>query len=168
MEVKVKDATVEFFGILNEESSEENIKKSLQTALQNSNNKKIFIDFSNVKRANSCGILSWYKIIDSFDAEFTYIKSPRWLVEQFNLSDFLNHKTFVQSIQAMFYCPKNDTHEIVSLQIGKEIPLLNDYDQFQIHLKNPKGLDLEMDFEPSEYFHFIIKNKEKFFGDLKK
>ncbi|WP_186647741.1 hypothetical protein [Fluviispira vulneris] len=163
MEVVVNNTTVEFSGLLNEESSVELIKQGLEQAVKNSASKKeVNLDFSKVKRANSCGILAWYKILDTFDCTFVYINAPRWLVEQFNISDFLSDKTRVQSIYANFYCPSNDTHEVLLLTLGNEIPILDNYDEFNLVLKNKDGLDLEIDFEPSEYFYFISSNPQRF------
>ena len=89
---------------------------------------------------------------------------PLWLVEQFNISDFLGKNTSVKSIEANFYCPQNDTHENIFLEIGKEIPVLESYDNFVININNKDGLKLEMDFEPTEYFYFISSRYEKFKG----
>lgn len=164
MEVAVDKNTVEFSGLLNEDSSSEAIQKGLEEALNNSPEKTIYIDFSKVKRANSCGILTWYKVLESLSGKFIYIKVPRWLVEQFNISDFLNENTTVESIEANFYCPQNDTHENILLVIGKEIPVLEDYSEFTLVMKTKDGLDLEMDFEPNEYFYFISASTQKFIG----
>ena len=166
MEVVVNNATIEFSGLLNEESSIDNIKKGLEQAFANSKDKVVRLDFSKVKRANSCGILAWYKILDGFkDGTCIYINVPRWLVEQFNISDFLSDKTLVESIQANFYCPSNDTHETLLLTLGKEIPILDNYDDFNLIMKSKDGLDLEIDFEPNEYFYFISSNTKRFKGE---
>jgi anti-anti-sigma regulatory factor len=167
MEVAVKNNTIEFSGILNEDSSIDKIKEGLQKALSNANNKSIFVDFSNVKRANSCGILAWYKILETLDGKFIYINVPLWLVEQFNISDFLGENTDVKSIEANFYCPQNDSHENLFLEIGKDIPVLQDYSSYSMTLKNKDGMELEMDFEPNEYFYFISSRFEKFKGSTK-
>ena len=164
MEAVVQNTTVEFSGLLNEDSSSQVIQNALKEALKNSTDKVIYIDFSRVKRANSCGILTWYKILESLQGTFIYIKVPRWLVEQFNISDFLNDNATVQSIEANFYCPQNDTHENLLLTLGKDVPILEDYSDFSLSFKNKDGLPLEMDFEPTEYFFFISSGIEKFKG----
>ena len=164
MEVAVNKNTVEFSGLLNEDSSSQGIQSALEEALKNSPESTVYIDFSKVKRANSCGILTWYKVLESLTGKFIYMKVPRWLVEQFNISDFLNDSTTVESIEANFYCPQNDTHENILLVLGKEIPILEDYSEFTLVLKNKEGLALEMDFEPSEYFYFISASAQKFKG----
>ncbi len=166
MEVVVNNANVEFSGLLNEESSVDKIKKGLEQAFANSKDKVVRLDFSKVKRANSCGILAWYKILDEFkEGTCVYINVPRWLVEQFNISDFLSDRTLVESIQANFYCPSNDTHETLLLTLGKEIPIQESYDDFSLVMKSKDGLDLEIDFEPSEYFYFISSNIKRFKGE---
>jgi ABC-type transporter Mla MlaB component len=166
MEVVVNNETIEFSGLLNEESSIDTIKKGLEQAFANSKDKVVRLDFSKVKRANSCGILAWYKILDGFkNGTCVYFNVPRWLVEQFNISDFLSDNTLVESIQANFYCPSNDTHETLLLTIGKEIPVLDNYDNFSLVMQSKDGLDLEMDFEPNEYFYFISSNTKRFKGE---
>jgi ABC-type transporter Mla MlaB component len=162
MDVAVKGITVEFSGILNEESSVELIRQALEQGLKNAEDKTIRLDFSKVKRANSCGILAWYKIVEKIQGSFIYVNVPRWLVEQFNISDFLSEKMFVESIQAHFYCPQIDTHEVVLLHLGKDIPILKNYDDYEIQIKSKDGFDMEMDFEPNEYFFFISRNTEKY------
>ena len=163
MEVVVNESIIEFSGLLNEESSVENIKKALEQAFNNSKDKIVCLDFSKVKRANSCGILAWYKLLGAFkDGICIYKNVPRWLVEQFNISDFLSERTRVESIQANFYCPSNDTHETLLLTLGKEIPILDNYDNFNLVMKSKDGLDLEIDFEPNEYFYFISSNIKRF------
>jgi len=164
MDVVVNNNLVEFSGILNEDSSSEEIKKSLEKALAASTDKKIQVDFSKVRRANSCGILTWYKVLESLAGFFIYINVPRWLVEQFNISDFLNKNTTVYSIEANFYCPQNDTHESRILVIGTDIPVQENYSNFHMVLKTKDGFDLEMDFEPTEYFYFISSSYQKFKG----
>ncbi len=161
MDVVVKKNTVEFSGLLNEDSSSQTIQEALEIALKNSIDKFVNLDFSRVKRANSCGILAWYRILEPLEGKFIYINVPRWLVEQFNISDFLNEKTEVKSIEANFYCPENDTHENIILELSKDIPILDNYENFNIVLKNKEGLDLEMDFEPSEYFYFLTVSIHK-------
>ena len=88
--------------------------------------------------------------------------SLAWLVERFNSSDFLSPNAKVQSLEADFYCPQNDTHERIILQIGKDVPILDNYNKFNLNLKNKAGIALEMDFEPSEYFYFISSNIQRF------
>jgi hypothetical protein len=77
----------------------------------------------------------------------------------------LGDKTTVESIYASFYCPQNDTHETILLTLGKEIPILDNYESFQLVLKNKEGLDLEIDFEPNEYLYFISSNPKRFKGE---
>jgi anti-anti-sigma regulatory factor len=167
MDVSVTKNLVEFSGILNEDSSSQIIENALEQALKDAPDQTILLDFSKVKRANSCGILTWYKSLEASKGKFVYTKVPRWLVEQFNISDFLNDHTTVDSIEAHFYCPQNDTHENMLLVIGKDIPILENYTNFNLTLKNKDGLDLEMDFDPHEYFYFISSNFKKFSGGEK-
>lgn len=162
MNIVVNGSTIEFSGLLNEESSVEAIDAALKQALDHSPTRVLRLDFSKVKRANSYGILTWYNTLEALDGLFIYFNTPRWLVEQFNISNFLSDKSKVESIQAQFYCPQNDSHETMLLVLGSDLPIQNSYDNFKLNLKNKLGLELEMDFEPSEYFYFITADPEKF------
>lgn len=162
MNILVSGSTIEFSGLLNEESSVEAIDSALKQALDHSPTRVLRLDFSKVKRANSYGILTWYNTIENLEGVFIYFNTPRWLVEQFNISNFLNSNSRVESIQAQFYCPQNDSHETVLLFLGSDLPIQNNYDNFKLNLKNKLGFELEMDFEPSEYFYFITADTEKF------
>jgi hypothetical protein len=51
------------------------------------------------------------------------------------------------------------------LTLGKEIPILESYDDFSLIMKSKDGLDLEIDFEPNEYFYFISSNIKRFKGE---
>jgi anti-anti-sigma regulatory factor len=167
MEAAVNKDTVEFSGLLNEDSAPQVIQNALSEALKNSADNTVYVNFSKVKRANSYGILTWYKMVESLSGKFVYINVPRWLVEQFNITDFLSENSTVQSIEANFYCPQNDTNENMLLVLNKDIPILEDYSNFKLILKNKDGLDLEMDFEPSEYFYFISASYQKFKGSTR-
>ena len=169
MEIEVHSSLVAFKGFLNEESSLDNIKDALLSACRNSGAAQaVSLDFSGVKRANSCGIFAWLKLLESLHFCIIYVNTPSWLVDQFSsISDFLKGNVTVESIQAPFYCPENDSHEYVTLLLGKDIPIQASYDDFEIFCTNKDGAKLEADFEPREYFHFITANLDRFQGVAK-
>jgi hypothetical protein len=167
MEFTIKDSTVEFGGYLDERSSLDVMLKGLQQAAAGAQGSKIRVDFSKVKKANSVGILSWAKVIDLAKMPLVYVAAPEWLVEQFNLSDLLRYGSIVESVQAPFYCPDTDTREMVTLVIGKDVPVQKEYQSLQLQKQSPSGALLEADFEPYEYFHFISRDLQKFLGGVK-
>jgi hypothetical protein len=167
MEFTIKNNTVEFGGCLDERSSLDQLLRGLQQAASGANGGKVRVDFSKVKKANSIGILSWAKVIDTAKMALVYVAAPEWLVEQFNLSDLLRYGSVVESVQAPFYCADTDSREMVTLVIGKDIPLQKEYNSLQLQKQSQTGALLEADFEPYEYFHFITRDLQKFQGGLK-
>ena len=78
-----------------------------------------------------------------------------WLVEQFNaIKGFLGSQSIVESFQAHFYNPDSDELCIVLLTFGKDIPLLERYDDFEFTITNAEGKVLEPDFDPEEFMSF--------------
>ena len=163
MDVTVKSNIIEFSGFLNEFSPIETSIKDLilQTSL-NSEPQSVTFDFCRVKRGNSCGVLCWFKLMDELTFSVKYINMPIWLVEQFNYVERLPPNTSILSVQAPFYCPEEDNHENVVLVIGKDIPIQDDYENFTIFCMNQNGAKLEANFEPAEYFQFIVANPGSF------
>lgn len=164
MQVLVKSTIVEFSGILNESSSKLVMHDAISDAMKNmTTEQKIYIDFSAVKRANSVGLLYWSSVISQFrNIIIVYINIPVWLVEQLNLCTLLSFNAYVESMISPFYCIDNDTYKLITLHIIKDIPLLDNYSNFELHLKTDEGLLLEQDFESIEYFNFLSLNKKRF------
>jgi hypothetical protein len=118
----------------------------------------LVLDFLEVRRANSLGIIRWSKFVRSIKGPLEYRNVPMWLVEQLNLRIIaLGQDAYVSSIMAPFYCGLDGTHEVHCLQIGQDLPILQDYSDFVIERVSKKGLKLEADFEPSEYFGFLAR-----------
>ena len=156
MKATVVSSKVEFSGVLNEDSpmdKTEEILRSAASAL--SEGARLKIDFSNVARANSCGILAWFKLAEHIDFPLAYVNAPVWLVEQFGFYTFPSSKVIVESLYAPFYCPQNDLHQIFVLKLGVDIPLLENYINFSFEHITEDGLHFEPDFEPEHYFKFI-------------
>jgi hypothetical protein len=116
------------------------------------------LDFRDVRRANSLGIIRWSKFVRSVKGPFEYRNVPTWLVEQINLRVIaLGTDSRVSSIMAPFYCGADGSHEVHCLEIGRDVPVLDDYSNFNIERTSRKGLKLEADFEPKEYFGFLAR-----------
>lgn len=167
MEIAVREHTLEFSGTLSEDSRMDPVRDAILALSARRPGHRVRLDFSAVKRANSCGILAWFKLIEEIKVPTAYVRAPVWLVEQFNYSDFLRNDAIVESLLAPFYSPESDTHEIVVLTIGKDLPILKDYSGFEIHPVNTRGETLEADFEPEEYFNFLAANADRLAGATK-
>ncbi len=157
MQSELNASTVTFKGVLDEKSSIVSIRESVEKALANSADGSVRLDFGNVRRANSIGILAWAKFVDSSTFKFIYVNAPKWLVEQFNLCGLLKIDSKVESFQAPFYCGEDDKHEVVTLVVGRDVPLQEDYSSFEIVCTGTDGSRLEADFEPAEYFCFLSR-----------
>lgn len=161
MELTLSGSTIVFSGVLDEKTSIATIRTYVEQALSQVADGVIFLNFGAVKRANSLGILAWAKFIEASPYRFAYVDTPEWLIEQFNLCGLLKEGSRVESLQASFYCPENDSHRVLTLSVGKDIPVQDDYSDFEISRKTTEGLLLEADFEPAEYFNFLARNAKR-------
>jgi hypothetical protein len=161
MDAQINGSTVVFSGILDERTGAEVLRRVLSEARRAAHGERVRLDLSEVKRANSVGILTWFKLLDELKLRASYVNMPVWLVEQFNFSDGLRGDLDIESFQAPFYCPAKDAHAVVNLMVGRDVPLLNDYSDFTISFQGEDGSTLEPDFEPEEYLQFLINNFEK-------
>jgi hypothetical protein len=159
MQSDLSGATIVFKGVLDENASMTSVRGLVEKALANSSDGAVRLDFGNVKRANSIGILAWAKFVDSTAFRFVYVNAPKWLVEQFNLCGLLKTDGKVESFQAPFYNCDNDKHEDVTLVVGKDVPVQDDYSSFEIVCTAADGTKLEADFEPAEYLNFLSRMK---------
>lgn len=162
MEAQLNGITLTFKGTLDEHSSPEFLHKTVKDAMDLVRGARVRLDFSQVRRANSCGILTWFKLLEQLKPRVTYINVPVWLVEQFNFSDALRGDALVESFQAPFYCPDKDAHAVITLTVGREVPLLADYSDFTLTVPGEGGAVFEPDFEPEEYFQFLAAHHDKF------
>lgn len=161
MDAQRNGSTVSFSGILDEHTSADALRRTLTEAMQTVQGRRVSLDLSQVRRANSVGILTWFKLLRDLAPRATYVNMPVWLVEQFNVSEGIRGDIDIESFQAPFYCPEKDTHAIISLVVGRDVPVQTDYEDFEISLPNPDGTVFEADFEPAEYLHFLVVNHAK-------
>ncbi len=162
MEIRVENDLVEFVGYLSEKTSAEDIQTGLQKALQASHSGVVRIDFSKVERANSVGILKYLKVFESLHIKAVYERAPIWLVEQFNvIQEFLHGDVTVASLYARFFSLTTNKHVTQLLHVGKDVPLLSNYKDFEIELKDESGQMLEPDFDPQLYFSFLTTQDDQ-------
>ena len=168
MEVHGTDNALVFRGVLDEKCPIDLIEEALQKAAQKlATNSRVALDFSNVKRANSCGILAWFKLTEQLVLPISYINVPVWLVEQFGFTDFAKSNAVVESVFAPFYCPEKDVHELFLLRIGIDVPFQDNYLNWALERKNAEGWTFEPDFEPDQYFRFLALSSVKGAGSPK-
>ena len=161
MDAQRNGSTVFFSGILDEHTTAEALRKTMREAMHSVQGRRLSLDLSEVRRANSVGILTWFRLLGDLAPCVSYVNMPVWLVEQFNFSEGIRGDVDIESFQAPFYCPEKDTHAIKSLVVGRDVPIQANYDDFEISLPNPDGTVFEADFEPSEYLYFLVVNHAK-------
>jgi hypothetical protein len=161
MEFRLSGASIQFSGVLDERTSMTGVRDVVERALASSSDGVVSLNFGEVKRANSLGILAWAKFIEASDYRFSYVEAPEWLVEQFNLCGLLKQGSSVESLQAPFYCPDDDSHETITLVIGRDVPIQSDYSTLEILRKTAEGLTLEPDFDPPEFLNFLARDAQR-------
>jgi hypothetical protein len=158
MQPEILNGLIRFSGTLNEESEFVLIRQFLWEA----NSRSMAISFRNVQRANSCGIIAWFKLARELDVRIRYIETPVWLIEQFNMSPFFLRNATVESFYAPFYEIESGGHEVKLLRVGIEVPILPNYADFEFDLQTAESVHIEADFQADEYFFFISANYASF------
>ncbi len=156
MEFKASGDLIEFSGMINEKSDFSFLKSLMEESQKASSNGRVRISFANVEKANSVGILNYFRAIKECPAKITYVGAPEWLVEQFNmLAEFFENGAQVESVLLPFYCPVLDSISFELLTFGKELPLQEDYSEFVLQMKNSDNQVLEPDFEVESTLAFV-------------
>lgn len=157
METKTLDNTLWLSGVLNEETDFQALKKILDSGLPS----PIRVNLKNVERANSCGIIAWFKLIRELQVSLVYTEAPVWLIEQFNMNPFFLRSSSVESFYAPFYDVESNEHHLLLLCLGKDVPLQDDYSDFEVDSAAFGRSTLEADFDSEEYFQFIVANLDE-------
>lgn len=164
MQVRNEGSTVIFSGILNEHVDLNATESVIYVAHRTLNEASgtVFLDFSQVSRANSSGLLQWLRLMKKIQLPMCYVRAPVWLVEQFNMIDeFFDGQVTVESIYAHFYCPETDSNETRLLTLGVDVPILENYRTFRVTVPSNENAELEPDFDERSYFHFILRHLYK-------
>ncbi len=163
MKAAVLPNTLAFDGILDEVSSFNHLVEAFEKLKQTGMKPPVNLDFSKVSYANSAGIVTWLKFTQAAKISFKYINAPIWLVNQFNMiRDYFQNGSYAESIEAPYFSPATQESRAFTLQLGKDIPLLNDYTNFVMPNRNVSGRVYEIDFSPELYFSFISENYSMF------
>ncbi len=158
MKFQIEGQNVIFSGVLDESflSSEflEQIKKLRSTI----KSRAVNLDFSNVLYANSIGIANWIKLIDQLkEGTYYYSKTPIWLVHLMSIiSGVVPENFYVTSMSVPFYSENHDKEIQVLMEIGRDIPLLDDYSSFNLESKTVDGILYEPDISEDHYFRFLV------------
>ncbi len=122
------------------------------------------IDVEGIKRGNSVGMLEWERFAKSLKVPHYYKNVQFWLVNYFNvISNFFeNEEVAVHSFFAPFICEADESSENILLVVGKNLPLMEKYDKFTFEDLKIGNKTFVPDFDPSRYFNFLTRNREKF------
>lgn len=144
----IKDGCLIFSGVLNERVPIEFFRSCLEELGKEVS--EIGLDFSDVSSGNSMGLRTLHDFLSELDQPVVYKNVPYWLVEQFNLiRGFVKKSWKVESLILPFYHP--DSEEEISLlcEVGKDIPKLDSYEDFEYGEKLVNGQKYLPDFDPS-------------------
>jgi ABC-type transporter Mla MlaB component len=168
MKSSVLPNTIIFEGVLDEETKMPELMAAYEKLKAAGVSPPVTLDFSQVTYANSTGIVVWLKFMQEVKTVFKYVNAPVWLVSQFNsIRGFLDHNSFVESFQAPYFAPKSQDSKAICLAIGKDVPVLKDYSEFNFANRAIQGKVYEIDFDPTQYLSFIADNFEAFKENIK-
>lgn len=164
IEANLLPDTIQFNGELNEFSKPDAFSKIFdQLGQVRGEIKGAKLDFSQVTRANSSGIVIWLRFFEKIEDHFNYVNTPVWLVNQFNMiSDFLGKSSIVSDFQAPFFCEATEGSLNLKFFPGDDLPLLETYRDYDVPNRIIDGKEFEPDFEPSAYFDFLTKIKGRY------
>ncbi len=77
-------------------------------------------------------------------------------------SFFQNDQVSVLSIYAPFVCEDDESSENLLLTLGKEIPILESYQNFEVPDFKKNNKIYSPDFDARRYLVFIARNKARF------
>jgi hypothetical protein len=165
MQVEIREDTVFLKGFLDESVNFENLKNTLLKTQSSLSKGYLKINFSEVRMANSVGILNWLNIMESLnDVSVCYSMAPKWLIGQINMvPQFMRNKAVVESFEVPFYCEEKDTETIQLFVVGRDIIIKKE--AYTVEDFNPivKGEDEYLiDVLPKNYFRFINDNFQYF------
>lgn len=156
MKVEILPNKLQFEGVLDEQCSLDTLVDAFAQLKDSGLKEPLSIDLSQVRRANSSGIIIWLKFLQKTATQMCYVNTPVWLVNQFNMIDqFFENASKVESVQAPYYCEDTGGSLNIKLNIGEEIPIKDSYDDFSVENRVVDGQEYEPDFEPERYFSFL-------------
>lgn len=154
MQAAIKNNTLSLSGTLNEDTDFHVLRQQIGLM----GNRAFHVNLKRVERANSCGIIAWFKMVRELQLQITYVEAPIWLIEQFNMNPFFLKGCSVKSFFAPFYDTSSNDHEILLLELGKDVPYLADYSDFELDPAELGRPELEADFDSEEFFQFVAAN----------
>ncbi len=158
---------LKFEGVLDEMTSGQHLEQALGTLRAQKISGPVILDFSAVTRANSAGIVTWLRFFQKVSKPAKYVNSPIWLVSQFSMiKGYFDSESYVESFYAPYFDLKTEKSASFVHRIGKDLPLLENYENFQAPNIEINGNICEPDFTPQQYLSFISENYSVFKKNL--
>lgn len=148
---------IKLSGVINESFTERSFEEAIKPLKDENSSSPVYLDLIDVQHSNSQGMLTWRMALMSASVPLVLQNIPVWLVEVFNMwPNYLSGiDVCVESIQASFYDPDTEQVKVCLLNIGKDIPILTDYSDYEYPEVQFNGRTLEPEFDPSVYFTFL-------------
>lgn len=168
MKITVQANALAFDGVLDEETSLKDLLTAFEEVKAKGFQPPLALNFAKVTRGNSAGIVTWLKFMKQIQTPVKYVDTPVWLVGQFNMiKGYFENSSHVESFQAPYYCNDGQHSKVVTLVIGKDLPILDDYSRYTFPNQSIDGKDFEIDFDPQQFLSFISENHASFKDKLK-
>lgn len=128
--------------------------------LMNESSSKVFIDFNEVTKINSCGVREFIDVLTHIaDKNIYYVNCPRILVDQINMvKGFVTNNSVVLSFYAPYFCEETDEDHMILFK-ATDIKDLSKAPE----AKDSDGNELVFDDFEEKYFKFL-KSQEGFNG----
>jgi hypothetical protein len=152
---KTDGNTILFYGELTEQTDD----ALLTECITKSNTfESLSLDFSEVDGANSNGIIKLTKYLNAINASYNFINTPIWLLESFSMvSGLIKDPALVSTVRLPFYSEDEDKEIVKVFEIGKDIPILDDYSNFELDDIEQEGVVYSAEFDESMIFSFLKK-----------
>ncbi len=167
MDIDFKIDTVFLKGFLDESVDFDAVKKVLLEAQESVGPGYLKVNFSEVRLANSIGILNWLNIVRLLNkVSICYSLAPKWLIAQLNMvPQLMGNNAVVESFEVPYYCDESDMESMKIFIVGKDIlPKKDHYSNEDFPPIEIDGREYTLDVLPKNYFRFINENFEAFKG----
>lgn len=117
---------------------------------------KIFIDFNEMTKINSCGIREFIDVIKVCkDKKIYYVNCPKILIDQINIvKGFITDHSQVLSFYAPYYSEDTDEEHTILFKVSE----ISDYSKAP-EVNDSKGNPLIFDGFEQKYFKFLTDQK---------
>lgn len=146
-------AKIQVKGWLDERIETSDLAKEVQGMI--GSHQHVTLDFGELDRANSSGLRYLALLLQKHQSQVSVDFLPVFFVELINFAAIIPLKTEIKHILIPFYNPNSDELVEVSALVGKDIPILEQYENFDCTHLLPEGSPLVPDFDPEDLLGFL-------------